>query len=173
MHLKKGLNVAIVRSMITFVTFSASPINHASAEENIITESTARLSALEISEFKLDQTFSKDVTNYTASVSNDISSMSLHLDTEIEGTLLTVNGEEVTGKDQLLYSLNTTATKDQPTITNLVSPAQTGSGSTRTSSTVQGTSTSSTGTQAETPTTANLSALTVSSGTWNKSFNSQ
>jgi hypothetical protein len=312
MHIKKGLNVAIVGSMITFATFSASPINHARAEENISVESTTRLSALEILEFELDQTFSKDVTTYTATVSNDINSMSLLLDTEINGTLVTINGEEVTSKEQLIYSLNTgentftitltnggevttytltifralnensslsnltlssgdlnfspsittysvdvenyissitikpetsvdtttvkvgeitvdpknghtielpvgkttvsfvitaengnqstytvtitraamvnsstdtntsdntktntnqsTTTKDQPTITNLVSTSQTGSGSTRTSSTAQGTSTSSSGAQAETPTTANLSALSVSSGTWNKTF---
>ncbi len=314
MHIKKGLNVAIVGSMITFATFSASPINHASAEENITTESTTRLSALEISEFELDQTFSKDVITYTATVSNEINSMSLLLDTEVDGTLLSVNGEEVTSKEQLIYSLNTgenvftimltngsevttytltifralnensslsnltlssgalnfspsitsysvdvensissitirpevsvdtsivkvgeitvdpktghtielpvgkstvsfvitaengtqstytvtitraamvnsstdtnttdntknntnqtTTTKDQPTITNLVSTAQTVSSSTRTSSTAQGTSTSSTGAQDETTTTANLSALTVSSGSWNKTFDS-
>lgn len=315
MLIKKGLNVAIVGSLITFATFSASPIPHASAEENITTESTIKLSALEILEFELDQTFSNDVTTYTATVSNDASSMSLLLDTEIEGTHITVNGEEVTSKEQLVYTLNTaeniftitlkngsevttytltifralnensnlsnltlssgslnfspsitnysvdvensissitirpelsvdtstvnvgelkvdpkightielpvgtttvsfiitaengnqstytisvtraakinssndtnstdnsktntnqtnTTTKDQPTVTNLVSTGQTGSGSTRASSTVQGTSTSSSGTQAETATTANLSALTVSSGTWNKTFDS-
>ncbi len=315
MHIKKGLNVAIVGSMITFATFSASPINHASAEEIITTESTTQLSVLEILEFELDQTFSKDVTTYTATVSNDISSMNVLLETEIDGTLVTVNGEEVTSKEQLVYTLNTgeniftitltngsevttytltifralnensslsnlilssgslnfspsitnysvdvensissitirpevsvdtstvnvgelevdpknghtielpvgtttvsfiitaengnqstytvtitraaksnssndtnstdssktntnqttTTTKDQPTVTNLVSTGQTGSGSTRASSTVQGTSTGSTGAQAETETTANLSALTVSSGTWNKTFDS-
>lgn len=314
MHIKKGLNVAIVGSMITFATFSAFPIHHASAEESLTTESTTRLSALEILEFELDQTFSKDVTTYTATVSNDTNSMSLLLDTEIVGTLVTVNGEEVTSKEQLSYSLNTgeniftitllngsqvttytltifralnensnlsnltlssgtlnfspsitsysvavensissitikpetsvdtstvnvegttvdpqkghtielpvgkttvsfvvkaengnqstytvtitraamvsnsidtnttdntktntnqtTTTTSQPTMTNLVSTAQTSSGSTRSSSTVQGTSTSSTGAQTETPTTANLSALTVSSGTWNKAFDS-
>lgn len=315
MHIKKGLNVAIVGSLITFATFSTSPINHASAEEILTTESTTQLSALEILEFELDQTFSKDVTTYTASVSNDTNSMSLLLDTEIESTVVTVNKLAITSKDQLVYTLNTgeniftitltngsevttytltifralnensslsnltlssgylnfspsttsysvaventissitiipetsvdtstvkvegiavdpqkghtielqvgktnvsfvitaengnqstytvtvtraamissstdtdttnntktntnqttSAAKDQPTITNLVSTAQNASGSTRTSSTVQGTSTSSTGAQAETKTTANLSALTVSSGTWNKTFDS-
>jgi hypothetical protein len=298
--------------MITFATFSAFPMNHTSAEENITAESTTRLSALEITEFELDQAFSKDITTYTATVSNDTNSMSLLLDTEIDSSLLTVNGEEVTSKEQLIYSLNTgeniftitltngsevtiytltifrafndssslsnltlsngnlnfspsitsysvdvensissvtikpetsvdTSTvhvegiavdpkkghtielpvgkttvsfvitaengnqstytvtitraamvnsssdtnttdrtkidtnqtaiiKDQPTITNLVSSAQTGSN--RTSSTVQVASTSSTGAQAETPTTANLSAITLSSGTWNKTFDS-
>jgi hypothetical protein len=66
----------------------------------------------------------------------------------------------------------TTTTREQPTVTNLVATTQTGSS--RSSSSVQTASTTSgtVGTQAETPTTANLSALTVSTGTWNKTFDS-
>lgn len=321
MQIKKGIHVAVAGSMITFATFSASPINHVSAEENVITENSVRLSSLEIAEFELDQTFSADVTSYTATVTNDIQNMSLLLDTLVEGSLLEVNGEEVTSLEQLSYSLKTgeniftisvtngsevttytltifralndnsslsnltlssgkltfsptvtsyavdvensissihlkpetavntssvtvngvsvdtiagysielpvgkttipfvitaengeqttytvsitraakisssidngttnstktdpetnqtstktttTTTREQPTVTNLVGTTQTGSS--RSSSSVQTASTSSTGvTQAETPTTANLSALTVSTGTWNKTFDS-
>lgn len=317
MQIKKGIHVAIVGSMITFATFSASPIHHVSAEENVITENSARLSTLEIAEFELNQTFSADVTSYTATVTNDFQNMSLLLDTLVEGSLLEVNGEKVSSLEQLSYSLktgeniftisvtngsevttytlsifrelnnnsqlsnltlssgkltfsptvtsyaidvenstssitlkpetavdtssvtvngvavdtnagystelpvgktaisflitaengdqstytvtitraaktssnsdnsttdstktnqdtdqtSTSTAKEQPTVTNLVASTQTGSS--RSSSTVQTATTSSTGgTQSETPTTANLSALSVSTGTWNKTFDS-
>jgi hypothetical protein len=317
MQIKKGIHVAMVGSMITFATFSDSPMNHVNAEENVITENSAKLSTLEIAEFELNQTFSADVTSYTATVTNDIKSMSLLLDPLVEGSLLEVNGEEVSSLEQLSYSLmtgenfftisvtngsevttytltifrelnnnsklsnltlssgkltfsptvtsytvaienstssltlkpetavdtssvtvngvtvdtkagysielpvgktaisfvitaenggqstytvtitraaktasdttngttnstktnqetnetSTTTTKEQPTVTNLVATTQTESS--RLSSSVQSASTSSTpGTQSETPTTASLSTLTVSTGTWNKTFDS-
>jgi len=107
MQVKKGMNVIVMGSMITFTTLSSFPIEQVKAEENVTIANSTRLSALEIAEFELDQTFSSNIGEYTATVSNEMKTMNILLNTETEGAVIAINGEEVDSNKQLAYSLET------------------------------------------------------------------
>ncbi|PGT84686.1 cadherin-like beta sandwich domain-containing protein [Bacillus sp. AFS040349] len=107
MQVKKGINIIVIGSMITFATFSSFPLEQVYAEENVLIANSTKLSALEIVEFKLDQPFSSDIGEYTATVSNEMKTMNILLNTETEGAVVAINGEEVESNKQLAYSLET------------------------------------------------------------------
>lgn len=118
MQVKKGINVIVIGSMITFSTVFSFPLEQVKAVENVTLANSTKLSALEITEFELDQTFSSDIGEYTATVSNELKTMNILLNTETEGAVIEINGEEVESNKQLAYSLETGGNLFKITVTN-------------------------------------------------------
>jgi len=107
MRLNKGIKLITVGSIIGFSNIIASPIVHSYAEEITIPVNSATLQSLSIEEFQLNQEFSADVKNYTSSVSNDIKSMNLLLQTTVEAASVTVNEEKITSGEKANLELET------------------------------------------------------------------
>jgi len=104
LRLNKRIKLIAAGSIIVFANVPVSPILHSYAEEITIPVNSAALQSLSIEEFQLDQEFSADEKNYTASVTNDIKSINLLLETNEKSASVTVNGETITSgeKENLL-----------------------------------------------------------------------
>ncbi|MGS2779614.1 cadherin-like beta sandwich domain-containing protein [Robertmurraya sp. GLU-23] len=107
MRLNKRIKLIAVGSIIGLANVSFSPIGHSYAEELTIPVNSAALQSLNIEEFQLDQEFSADVQNYTASVTNDIKSMNLLIETNEDSASVTVNGETMTSGEKSNLLLET------------------------------------------------------------------
>lgn len=115
----KALNVLLVTSMIWLGAGAYIPIAYAETttapiEENQL-EST--LSKLEIEGIKLDQLFSTDVKEYSATVKNDVQSIKLLVESNKTDAAITINGQTVlrgvvgdyllnTGENKFLITVN-------------------------------------------------------------------
>ncbi|TKC18114.1 cadherin-like beta sandwich domain-containing protein [Robertmurraya kyonggiensis] len=107
MKLKKRAKVITVGTIILFANIYPYPLLHSSAEEISLVENTVQLKSLTISEFQLNQTFSSDVSSYTANVSNEVERMSLRLETKDETSSVTINGEIVESGVETVLPLET------------------------------------------------------------------
>jgi hypothetical protein len=106
----KWVYLILVTSMIGAGTFSHIPSVYAENTQPSIDEEiqlTNTLSKLEIDGAALDQTFSANVTHYTATVENKVSSVQLLVEAASPNSSITVNGQMVTNGKSGPISLQT------------------------------------------------------------------
>ncbi|PMC38002.1 hypothetical protein CJ195_10445 [Bacillus sp. UMB0899] len=117
--MRKQLGIKLIAAgTIIGANVSAYPIAHANAEEITILENAAELQSVSIEEFNLDQEFSPDVKEYTASVGNDIKTMNLLVEKKEEAAAITVNGEEIDSGVKTSLPLSTGENEFVITVTN-------------------------------------------------------
>jgi hypothetical protein len=113
----KGGNAVLVISMLCIGSFTYMPTAYAYAsvdgkentstpQEELNTPSNS-LSRLEIDGVQLDQTFSSNVTKYTATVENDVQNITLLVKSDNTNSVITVNGKPVTSGTSALYPIQT------------------------------------------------------------------
>jgi hypothetical protein len=108
MMMRKSMKILAVSSMVGFANLAPIPLIQSGAEEMIVNEgSSSKLSVLEIAEFELDQTFSPERTEYTASVANKIQSVSLLMETFEAEAVISLNGTVITSGQKVILPLET------------------------------------------------------------------
>ena len=94
----KRLYLILVTSMLGAGTFSYIPTVYAESNEALVggeVQLTNSLSKLEMEGAVLDQTFSTDITAYTATVDNEIDSIQLLVEAASPTSSITINGQTV------------------------------------------------------------------------------
>jgi hypothetical protein len=115
MQIGKGLKVVLIISVVGVGSYTCIPNVSAASNgsENIAAvkgdqnTSPNELSQLQIAGVQLDQLFDSKVTNYTATVENDVSTIHLLLESKNENSIITVNGKVVESGAPLSFSINT------------------------------------------------------------------
>lgn len=108
----------IAAGTIIGANVSAFPLAHAHAEEIDITENSAEIQKVSIDEFQLDQAFSPEVKAYTASVGNEIKTMSLLVEKKETAATIKVNGEDIVSGAKTSLPLSTGKNEFVFTVTN-------------------------------------------------------
>jgi hypothetical protein len=105
---KKGINLLIAVSMLGMVSGAYIPTAYAEGNSNVNQENprTNTLTNLGITGFNLDQTFSSDVKEYSATVENDVQTFTLLVEGNPASSIF-INGQTVTSGKEETYSLET------------------------------------------------------------------
>ncbi|MFU2016728.1 cadherin-like beta sandwich domain-containing protein [Peribacillus butanolivorans] len=107
---EKGVKVILVGSLVGMGTFTYLPIAEAT-EDTAVTQGEAQtvntLSKLEIDGIKLNQQFSADVLEYSATVGKNVEKISLLAESSSETATVSVNGIQLTNGKAEDFSLQT------------------------------------------------------------------
>ncbi|CAH2713400.1 hypothetical protein BACCIP111895_00535 [Neobacillus rhizosphaerae] len=106
---KKGMNVILTVSMLGMVSGSYIPTAYAESNTTAVQENleSNTLANLEIDEIKLDQTFTSEVKEYSATVGNDVPDIQLQVESSNPESSILINGQSVTSGTTGTYSLQT------------------------------------------------------------------
>ncbi|MGG3469894.1 cadherin-like beta sandwich domain-containing protein [Neobacillus pocheonensis] len=101
---KRGMNAILIISIAGMGTVSYTP---AASAESVANVETNLLSNLEIKGISLDKDFSADNFNYSASISNDVQEVTLHVESENPESVISINGKVLTTGNDVTYALQT------------------------------------------------------------------
>ncbi|WHY88306.1 cadherin-like beta sandwich domain-containing protein [Neobacillus novalis] len=106
---KKAINLLLAVSMLGMVSGSYISTAYAEGNSNVNQENprTNTLANLEITGIKLDQPFSSDVKEYSATVENDVQTFKLLVEGSNPASSIFINGQTVTSGKEETFSLQT------------------------------------------------------------------
>jgi Cadherin-like beta sandwich domain len=103
---KRGIIVLVTASLGSMGTLPNLP---SASAETVANAATNTLSILEVKGISLDKEFSADQLEYSATVENDVQSITLHVESNNPNGTITINGEPLTNETEGTYSLQTGA----------------------------------------------------------------
>ncbi|MFF2450250.1 cadherin-like beta sandwich domain-containing protein [Neobacillus sp. NPDC058068] len=106
---KKGINLLLAVSMLGMVSGSHISTAYAEGNPNVNQENpkTNTLANLEITGLKLDQPFSSDVKEYSATVENEVQSFKLLVEGSNPAASIIIKGQSITSGKEETFSLQT------------------------------------------------------------------
>jgi len=103
---KKGLNAVLIVSMLGMSLGSYIPTAYAEVTDTQESQTTT-LTRLEIEGIKLDQDFSADLNQYSATVNNGVQTINLYVESGHPGPSIEVNGKDVSSGEVESLTLKT------------------------------------------------------------------
>jgi hypothetical protein len=103
---KRGIIVLVTASLGSMGTLPNLP---SASAETVANAATNTLSILEVKGISLDKEFSEDQLEYSATVENDVQSITLHVESNNPNGAITINGKPLTNETEGTYSLQTGA----------------------------------------------------------------
>lgn len=105
---KRGLSLILIATMVGIGTVSYIPPAFAEDTATVQENPAANtLSKLEIAGGKLDKDFSAEINEYSATVENEIQSIYLLTESSNKDSIITINGQSITGGTASPFSLQT------------------------------------------------------------------
>lgn len=117
---KRGIIVILAAFLGSMGTLPNPP---AASAETVAAAETNVLSILEVKGISLDKEFSADQLDYSATVENDVQSITLHVESNNPNASITVNGNALTDGTEGTYSLQTGANTFKITVIDGSQPA--------------------------------------------------
>ncbi|PLS02831.1 cadherin-like beta sandwich domain-containing protein [Neobacillus cucumis] len=104
---KKGLNAVLIISILSLGTGYNLPTVYAEETVSQVSQTSNQLAKLEIEGVKLDQDFSADLNQYSATVDNDTDTIQILVEGSNANSIISINNKTVTSDTADSYSLQT------------------------------------------------------------------